>query len=89
MSGHAWAEVVGAAGLFALITTVLSVTIVQVFTTWRARAALAREDEYRKLAETAVRTQENTERLLVELGNRVAGMESRMASVEQVLKEVE
>ena len=89
MSGHAWAEIVGAAGIFTLLTTVISITIVQVATSWRAKAALAREDEYRKLAETSVRTQENTERLLTQLGERLAGMEARMASVERVLSEVE
>ena len=89
MSGHAWAEVVGAAGIFALLTTVISVTVVQVASSWRAKAVLAREDGYRQLAETAVRSQESTERQLTELGTRLAGIETRMTSVERVLKEVE
>jgi hypothetical protein len=89
MSGHAWAEVAGAVGIFALLTTVISVTIVQLATTWRAKATLAREGEYRKLAETAVRTQDDTQRELAALGGRLAEMESRMASMERILKEVE
>ncbi len=82
MSEHDWTEVVGAIGIFVLITTVVTVTIVQVATSWRAKAALAREDSYRALAESAVRTQENTERQLTELS-------TRMTALERILKEVE
>ena len=46
MSGHDWAEAVGAVGIFAFITTVITVIIVQVGATSRAKAALAREDEF-------------------------------------------
>ena len=89
MSGQDWTEVVGAIGLFALVITVILTIIVQVARTWRAKAALAREGEYRKLAETAVRTQEGIERQLTEVGSRLAEMQSRMASLERVLKDVE
>lgn len=89
MSGNDWLEVVGAIGLFTLVTTVIVVTIVQVATSWRAKATLAREVEYRKLAETAVRTQESTERQLAELGERMADLQARMSSLERILKEVE
>ncbi len=82
MSEHDWTEVVGAIGIFTLLTTVIAVTIVQVATSWRAKAALAREDAYRTLAETAVRSQEATERTLGELND-------RMRSLERILKEVE
>ncbi|GAA3769587.1 hypothetical protein GCM10022225_65470 [Plantactinospora mayteni] len=89
MSEHDWTEVVGAVGLFALVISVITTIIVQVARTWRAKAVLAREGEYKRLAETAVRTQEGTERQLAELGSRLSQMEARMTSLERVLKEVE
>jgi TolA-binding protein len=89
MSGQDWTEVVGAIGLFALITTVISVTIVQLAATWRAKAALAREAEYRKLAEVAVQTQEAAERRLAGLDERFGQMQDRLASIERILKQVE
>jgi hypothetical protein len=82
MDGHDWAEVVGAVGLFAFATTVATVIIVQVFTTWRARAALSREAEFRQLAATAIAAQENIDRRLTELADHVA-------SIERILKQVE
>jgi hypothetical protein len=89
MNAHDWTEVVGAAGAFALVITVITTIIIQVARTWRAHAVLAREGEYKKLAETAIRTQEGTERQLAELGNRLVQMEARMTSLERVLKDVE
>ncbi len=75
MDGHEWAEAVGAVGIFAFLTTVVTVIIVQVFTTLRARAALAREAEFRQLAVTAVAAQESIDR--------------RLAAIERILKQVE
>jgi hypothetical protein len=89
MSGSDWAEVVGAVGLFAFVTTVITVIIVQVATTVRAKAALAREDEYRKLAEKAIQLQQDTERRLAALDDQLGRTQSRIASIEQVLKQVE
>lgn len=89
MSGHDWAEVVGAVGLFAFVTTVVTVIIVQVATTMRAKAALAREDEYRKLADKAVELQAATERRLASLDDQLGRTASRLAAVEQILKQVE
>jgi hypothetical protein len=76
MSEHDWTEVVGAIGLFTLVTTVITTIIVQVARTWRANAVLAREGQYRKLAETAVRTQEGIERQLTEVGSRAVSLGS-------------
>lgn len=89
MSGQDWTEVVGAIGLIALIATVISVAMVQLGATWRAKAALAREAEYRKLAEVAVQTQEATERRLADLDERVGQVQTRLASIERILKQVE
>jgi len=82
MNWHQWQEIIGVIGIFVLITVVLTVLIVQLAATWRAKAKLAREDEYRALAEKAVRTQEETER-------RLADVQERLRSIEHVLKEVD
>jgi hypothetical protein len=84
-----WTEVVGAIGLFTLIISVVTLTIWQVAVSWRAKAALSREDEYRQLAEAAVRTQQNTERLLAEALERLSHMQTRLDSFERILTEVE
>ncbi|MBE8521537.1 hypothetical protein ILP97_29280 [Amycolatopsis sp. H6(2020)] len=78
MNWHQWQEIIGVTGVFAL----LSITIVQLASTWRAKAKLAREHEYRSLAEQAVRTQEETERQLKDV-------QDRLRSIERVLKEVD
>ncbi|MDG4790909.1 hypothetical protein O7626_34215 [Micromonospora sp. WMMD1102] len=96
MNGNDWAgmsddvnEVVGAIGLFVLIIVVVTTVIVQVFRTRRARMAANRAGEYEALAQTAVQSQQNTERQLAEVGSRLAAMEARMVSLERVLKDVE
>ncbi|MER7330507.1 MULTISPECIES: hypothetical protein [unclassified Micromonospora] len=89
MSDHDWTEVVGAIGLFALFISVITVTIVQVAKTRRARAAGAREEEYRRLAQTAAESQAASARVLAALDGRLGGMESRLASLERVLKDVD
>ncbi|MFC9970178.1 hypothetical protein ACFVH6_04660 [Spirillospora sp. NPDC127200] len=89
MDGHELAEVVGALGIFAFITTVISVIIVQVGATARAKAALAREDEYRKLAEAGAVAQQSADLRLAEIGDRLTGMEARLDSFERILKTVD
>ncbi|MFE7564170.1 hypothetical protein [Kitasatospora sp. NPDC057500] len=82
MSGSDWTEVVGALGLFLLVTVVLAVVVWQFGATYRAKALLAREGEYRRLAEAAVGVQQDTERQL-------SDVRQRLASLERILKEVE
>jgi hypothetical protein len=82
MNWHQWQEIIGVTGVFVLITVVLSIAIVQLAATWRAKAALAREEGYRALAEKAVRAQEETERQLREV-------RQSLRSIEHVLKEVD
>lgn len=89
MDGHELAEVVGAFGIFAFITTVVTVIIMQVGATVQARAALAREEEYRKLTEAAVAAQQGTERLLTDTARHLAAMEERMSTLERILQTVE
>ncbi len=89
MNGRDWSDVVGAIGVFTLLTVVISVTVVQLATTWRAKAALARESEYRTLADAAVRVQETTERMLAALGEQSGQMQAQLASIQDILKQVE
>ncbi|OLT13995.1 hypothetical protein BJF79_19420 [Actinomadura sp. CNU-125] len=89
MDAQDMTEVVGAIGVFAIITTLIIVVVVQVGATMRARATLAREAEYRRLAEEGVKTQEGIERRLTENGRHLAAMEKRMESLEDILQSVE
>ncbi|MBQ0979292.1 MULTISPECIES: hypothetical protein [Micromonospora] len=89
MSEHDWTEVVGAIGIFALIISVFTVTVVQLAKTRRARLELARADDYRRLAETAAQAQAENARLLAAMDGRLGGMETRMTKLERVLLEVE
>ncbi|MDX3231532.1 hypothetical protein [Streptomyces sp. ME19-01-6] len=84
-----WTEVVGAFGLFALVTTVLTTIIWQFAATRRAKVQVVRELEYRKLAESAAAAQQGTEERLKEIGERLAQMQGRMDSLERILQTVE
>lgn len=72
-----------------LLITVVALSIWQFAKTQRAKAVLAREDQYRKLAEEAVAGQQNTDRQLTELAAHMTGLRDRMSRVERILKEVE
>jgi uncharacterized membrane protein len=89
VSEHDWTEVVGALGIFALLISVFTVTVVQVAKTRRARLESARADNYRQLAETAAQAQAENARLLAALDGRLGGMETRMTTLERVLREVD
>ncbi|MEV1329825.1 hypothetical protein AB0J20_09640 [Micromonospora costi] len=89
MSDHDWTEVVGAIGIFALLISVFTVTVVQVAKTRRARLAGVHEERYRQLAETAVRLQDSNDRLLAALDGRLGSMEDRMTALERVLRDVD
>ncbi|WP_433245376.1 hypothetical protein ACQPYK_43325 [Streptosporangium sp. CA-135522] len=82
MDGHSLAEVAGAIGIFVFVTTVITVIIVQVGATVRARAALAREDEYRRLASSSADAQRDIERQLGDIGERLAAIEKILKTVE-------
>ncbi|MFG1867369.1 hypothetical protein [Micromonospora arborensis] len=89
MSDHDWTEVVGAIGIFALLISVFTVTVVQFAKTRRARLESARADDYRRLAETATQAQAENARLLAAMDGRLGGMETRMSTVERVLRDVD
>jgi hypothetical protein len=89
VSGNDWAEPVGAAGLFILLTVVVSVAIVQVMATVRAKAALAREAEYRALAESVVTVQQAIDKQLGALAEQSEQTRQRLAAIERILADVE
>ncbi|MET7708793.1 hypothetical protein [Micromonospora sp. NPDC005413] len=89
MSDHDWTEVVGAIGIFALLISVFTVTVVQLAKTRRARLESARADDYRRLAETAAQAQAENARLLAAMNGRLGGMETRMTTLERVLSVVD
>ena len=89
MDGHGLAEAVGAFGLFALFTSVITVTIWQLAATRRAKILVIREQEYRRIAEEALAAQRGTEQLLTELNGRLGEMQPRMESLERILQTVE
>ena len=76
-------------GFMLLVTAVTVVVIWQVAVSIRARATVSREQEYRRLADQAVATQETAQRQLAELNDRMTDIQARMGSLEGVLKEVE
>jgi predicted nucleic acid-binding Zn ribbon protein len=77
-----WPSTAMALGSSVLFTAVLVVVIWQAAASWRARAALAREAEYRKLADRATAAQEQTVAELTQL-------RIRLDQVEEVLRQVE
>ena len=89
MDGHDLTEVVGAFGLFALVTTVLTTLIWQFAATRRAKVQVVRELEYRKIAEQAVATQRKTEVQLREIGETLTALQGRMDVLERILQTVE
>lgn len=89
MTATGWQEVIGAIGLFVLVTSAVLMIMWQFGATWRAKALLAREKEYHVIADKAVLVQESTERQLAEISGRLAEMQTRLQSVEHILKDVE
>ncbi|KUJ64426.1 hypothetical protein ACZ90_57710 [Streptomyces albus subsp. albus] len=89
MNEHEWQEIIGTIGMFTLVIAVVLTIIRQLAGNRRAAAQRAREDEYRKLAETAVAGQQRIERQLAEIGGDVSDLRSRTDAIERVLKDVE
>jgi hypothetical protein len=69
-------------GLLVLITVIIVVSIWQFATTQRAKASIAREEAYRKLAEESLKTQ-------TEIADALKEMRPKLAAVEKLLREVE
>ncbi|HEV2529386.1 MAG TPA: hypothetical protein VGT61_13150 [Thermomicrobiales bacterium] len=89
MNTRDWQEIIGVIGVFLLLTTVITVTIWQLAATWRARAALAREQEYQRLAATAISAQTSMTLQITQLNDHLAEVRARLDSVERLLAETE
>ncbi|GAA2147816.1 hypothetical protein [Actinomadura napierensis] len=89
--GDSWIleDVVSVVGVFVLLTTVITVGIRQYAGVRRARAEADRDQDHRRLAETALLLQENTELQLREIAVQLADIGARVESLERILKEVE
>lgn len=76
------------AAVLTLVTIIIVTVIIQFSAMWRAKARLAREDEFRKLAEQAVAARASaavTEQSLVES---LSDIRLRLAAIEKLLREV-
>jgi ABC-type dipeptide/oligopeptide/nickel transport system permease subunit len=69
-------------GLLTLVTVIIVVSIWQFATTQRAKASIAREEAYRKLAEESAKTQ-------AEIAEALKEMRPQLAAIEKLLREVE
>ncbi|MGW6495308.1 hypothetical protein [Nonomuraea angiospora] len=85
VGGTDWTQVAGAIGIFTLLTVI----VWQLAATRRAKTLLVREQEYRRMAEEGIATQQRIERQLDELGGRLADVQARMDSMERILQQVE
>lgn len=68
-----------------LLSIILVVVIWQLAVTWRAKAALVREGEYRQLSERAVASHEQTQHRLDDLSSQLADAAARLAAIEKSL----
>lgn len=75
--------------ILGMVMVIVVVVIWQVFATARARAALAREDEYRGLSARAVVAEENAGRRLDEVATQLAQIHNRLEKIERMLTVVE
>ncbi|MFI6090673.1 hypothetical protein [Streptomyces sp. NPDC051218] len=75
-------------GLLLLVPVVI-VALRQRGKTQRVEAQLARDQDYRRLTELAVTTQELTDHKLTDIAAQLSDMRSRVESMERTLKDVE
>jgi hypothetical protein len=68
-----------------LISIILVVVIWQLAVTWRAKAALVREGEYRQLAERAVASNEETQRRLDGIASQLTEARAQLVAIEKTL----
>jgi len=68
-----------------LLSIILVVVIWQLAVTWRAKAALVREGEYRQLAERAVTSHEETQGRLDGIASQLAEARAQLIAIEKTL----
>ncbi|GAA1805613.1 hypothetical protein [Agromyces neolithicus] len=72
-----------------LLSVILVVVIWQLASTWRAKAALVREGEYRRLGERAIAGNEATLHRLDDVASRLAEVQARLSAIEKSLTVIE
>lgn len=75
-------------GLFTLITVLIVVVVWQWFATRRARASVAREEAYRKLAEQSIAAQQSTAEEQQKISENLGELRARVSAIEKLLREV-
>lgn len=83
-----WALASIAVTMFIMIGVVIAVAIWQGMATWRARISIAREEAYRRLAESSEASNSRTADLLASMKNDLADLRTRTAEMERLMKEV-
>ena len=81
LAQESWTEAAIAIAGILFVTTVLSVTIWQLFATGRVGLAVRRENAYRKLAEEATEVQRR-------IADELSELKARTQELERMLKEV-
>jgi len=75
--------------IFLVVGAVVVAAMWQFGASRRAKAALARDTDYRKIAERAIAAQEATEGRLADVTGQLTEMNLRVAAMERVLKDTE
>lgn len=85
---HVQSGMIMGAAVLTLFTIILVTVIIQLSATWRAKVVLAREEEYRKLAEQATAASTSAAAAGQKLADDVAEIKARITSIEKLLREV-
>jgi hypothetical protein len=86
--GTSWPDAAIAISGVVLVTVLAAVALVQIFSTFRARAAIAREDAYQALAERSATAQSATSQRLESMVTELGDVRRRTIELERMLKEV-
>lgn len=75
--------------IFILLTIIIVVILIQVFSTYRAKANIMREEAYRKLAEQGTAAEQKSAEAQQITSEALEDMRVRLASIEKMLRDVE
>lgn len=75
--------------LFVLFTVILVVALVQIFSTYRAKASILREEAYRKLSEQATAAEQKAAAQQEKIAEALEDLRTRVAAIEKMLRDVE
>lgn len=75
--------------LFVLFTVIIVVVLVQVFSSYRARMSITREEAYRKLSEQATHAEQKLADEQKKISETLEDMRARLAAIEKMLRDVE